>query len=49
MTKKVNDYVLTGKYVQPCVKECIEKPNIELDSDHCILIKKKVKNYQKES
>ena len=37
-TKKVNDYVLTEKYVQQYVKECIAKLNIDFDSDHSILI-----------
>ena len=34
----VNDYVLTEKYVKQCVRECFVKPDIDLDSDHLILI-----------
>ena len=35
---KVSDYVLTEKYVQQYVGECIFKPDIDLDRDHCILM-----------
>ena len=37
-TKKINDYVLTEKYVQQYVLGCISRPDIDLDSDHRILI-----------
>ena len=37
-TMNVNDYVLTEKYVKQCVRECVVKPDIDLDSDHLILI-----------
>ena len=35
---EANDYVLTEKYVQQYVRECIVKPDINLNSNHCILI-----------
>ena len=37
-TKRVNDYVLTEKYVQRFVTECIANPRNDFDSDHRILI-----------
>ena len=37
-TKKKNDYVLTESYVQQYVNDCIAMPDIDLDSDHRILI-----------
>ena len=38
ITKKVNDYVLTESYIQQYVTDCIVNPDIDLDSDHRILI-----------
>ena len=35
---QVNDSVLTEKYVQQYIRECIAKPNIDLGSDDRILI-----------
>ena len=35
---KANDYLLTEKYVQQCARECIMKTDIDLFSDHRILI-----------
>ena len=35
---RVNDYVLTEKYVQKYIGEYIVKPDIDLDSGHLILI-----------
>ena len=37
-TKKVNDYVLTERYVQQYINDCIVRPDIDLDSDHRLLI-----------
>lgn len=37
-TKRINDYVLTEKYVQEYITGCIAKPDIDFDSDHRILI-----------
>ena len=37
-TKKKNDYVLTESYVQQYISGCIAMPDIDLDSDHRILI-----------
>lgn len=37
-TKKVNDYLLTEKYVQKYVRECIVKPDMDLDNDYFILM-----------
>ena len=36
-TKKVNDYVLTEKFVQEYVIDCVARPEIDFDSDHCLL------------
>ena len=38
ITKKVNDYVLTESYIQQYVTDCMVNPDIDLDSDHRILI-----------
>lgn len=37
-TKRINDYVLTEKYVQQYINDCIARPEIDFDSDHRILI-----------
>ena len=37
-TKKVIDYVLTNKFVQQYITDCVVKPNIEVDSDHRVLV-----------
>lgn len=36
-TKKVNDYVLTEEFVQEYVTDCVAKPELDFDSDHCLL------------
>ena len=36
-TKKINDYVLTGKYVQQYVTQCIVMRDYNFDSDHRLL------------
>ena len=37
-TKKVIDYVLTNKFVQQYITDCVVKPNIKVDSDHRVLV-----------
>ena len=37
-TKRINDYVLTERFVQQYVTNCIAEPDIDFDSDHRILI-----------
>ena len=37
-TVRVNDYILTEKYVQDYMTDCKAEPDIDLDSDHRILI-----------
>ena len=40
VTKKVNDYVLTERFVQQYVTDCIARPEYDFNSDHRILITK---------
>ena len=37
-TKRINDYVLTERFVQQYVTNCIVKPEYDFDSDHRLLI-----------
>ena len=36
-TNKINDYVLTEKYIQQYVIQCIVMREYDFDSDHCLL------------
>ena len=40
VTKRVNDYVLTERFVQQYITDCIAMPEYDFDSDHRILITK---------
>ena len=37
-TKRINDYVITERFVQQYVTDCLAKPEYDFDSDHRILI-----------
>ena len=40
VTKRVTDYVLTERFVQQFVSDCIAEPECDFDSDHRVLITK---------